>query len=188
MKLKKAAEISLKRQIWDVFRTHLYIIIMSVIFGFGAFWWFLAQPMWSRLYSIIFMLIYFGGLYLKGHKTATHDLKGYAKTKAYPMKGFVLGAAVAASTFVFWLVYRLVWTAGGGELNAVWKSIYNAFFLCYTFIYNGFMVPYKGGMFWYCHILIYILPTAAVGVGYLAGYNKINIYERLLPFMYEKND
>lgn len=184
----KTAEISLKRQIWDVFSMHLYITIMALIFGLGAFWWFLAQSVWSRVYSVIFMIIYFCALYSRGHKTATHDLKGYAKTKKYPLKGFVLGSVIALSTFVFWLIFRLVWiTAPNGSLTGVWRSLYNGFFICYTFVYNGIMAPYKGGIFWYAHIVMYTLPIVSVGLGYLAGYNKINLYEKILPFIYEKN-
>lgn len=183
----RSAEITLKRQIWSVFWTHLYVIIISVIFGFGAFWWFLAQDVWKTLYSVIFMAVYAGALYCKAHRVATHDLKGYAQTKCYPAKGLVLGLVIAGSTFILWCIYRLIWVTNPGEsLVGVWRSLYNGFFICYTFIYNGIMVPYKGGMFWYAHIVIYALPVISAGLGYYAGYKKFNLYDRLLPFMYER--
>ncbi len=183
----KSAEITLKKQILSVFWTHLYVMIISVIFGFGAFWWFLAQHTWKIVYSVIFMTIYFCALYTKAHTVAAHDLKGYAQTKSYPAKGIVMGGIISASTFVFWILYRIVWSmSGAGGLLGVWKSLYNGFFLCYTFIYNGIMSPYKGGMFWYAHIVIYALPPIAAGLGYFASYKKFNIYEKLLPFMYER--
>lgn len=184
----KSAEITLKKQIWSVFWTHLYTIGISIVFGLGAFWWFLAQPVWQKVYSVIFMIIYFVALYMKGHKIAAHDLKGYAQTKAYPAKGIFFGLLISLSTFILWIGYRLVWIGSPDGLMGVWKSMYNGLFIFYTFIYNGIMVPYKGGIFWYSHIVMYALPVAALGIGYFAGFKGINIYEKLLPFMYEKKD
>jgi len=183
----KSAEITLKRQIWSIFWTHLYVIIISIIFCVGAFWWLLSDRTSIRVYSLLCMTIYAVALYMKAHAIATHDHKGYARTKMYPLKGVVLGFIIAASTFVLWCGYRVVWiTNPGDSLVGIWRSAYNAVFLFYTFIYNGIMVPYKGGMFWYAHIIIYVLPVLSAGLGYFAGYKKFSLYEKMMPYMYEK--
>ncbi|MCX7715747.1 MAG: hypothetical protein N2171_08490 [Clostridia bacterium] len=184
----KFAQISLKRQFFEILYTHFYVTGLSVVFGFGAFWWFLSQYRWHMLFSIIFTAIYFCALYSKAYKIAVHDAKGYAKTKTYPFKGFVLAVVVCGSIFILWGLYRISWVymTIDGEISGYTGMLYNSLFIFWTFPFNGIMMPYKGGIFWYSHFVIYLLPIAAAGAGYYAGYKKFSIYEKLLPMMYEK--
>lgn len=191
--MKNIGENTVKKQVMSILKAHAAVNAAAAVVGFGGFWWFLAQSVWSRVYSGICMIIYFYVMYTAGRRAFIADNRSNSLLKPFWQKGFLLGAAASVSVLVFWTGFRLVWLGASPDgLVGVWRSVYNIFFILYTFVYNGIMSPYRGGIFWYAHIAMYALPIIGAGMGYAAAYKGINISdtaaEKLKPFMYEKDN
>lgn len=187
---ERSAQIDLKSQFLSVFCRHIFISALAAVFGIGAFWWFLTQRASNVLYSCIFTCIYFGMMYSKCHKTASHDLKGYAGTKAYAAKGAVLAVPVVCVSLILDLAHLWVWkyfsdTTG---LTSVPAVICNTLFILWNFAFNGIMAIERSHVSAAGRILIYAVPVISAFCGYFAGYKRFFISEKLMPFMYEKSD
>lgn len=178
----------LSRQILSCAGSHLFIALVTSAFGFGAFWWFLTQSNWKEIFSIICTVIYIIVLFLKGQKIALHDKKSYSDETPFWFKGILLAIGPILITFIIWLLYRMTWVymAIDNNISGYTGIIYNISFILWTFPFNGLICPFQGGIFWYGHIIIYVVPLISLFFGYAAGYKGINIYEKILPLMYEK--
>ncbi len=185
-----SAQISLKSQFAAVFVRHIFISGLAVIFGIGAFWWFLTKRTYNLLYSCIFTCIYFGMMYTKCSRIAAHDLKGYAETKAYPAKGAVLAVPVAAVTLALDIARLAVWKYCSNDmgLTNIPSVICNAVFIIWNFAFNGIMNIHKSSISVAGHIIIYAVPAVSAFLGYFAGFKRFSITEKLIPFMYEKKE
>lgn len=175
-------------QIKSVLWTHLYMSLITMAFGFGAFWWFIMQNNWKQLFSGICLAIYFCMMYTKGTKIASQDRRESSATKSYALKGVVLGIALGAVTFLLWLLYRMTWlymTIDGG-ISGYSGVVYNFVFMIWTFCYHGFLGLFKGGMYWYMHIAIYVFPILALGLGYFAGMKEFSFTAAFNKRLYEK--
>ncbi|MCH5184815.1 MAG: hypothetical protein J1F64_01690 [Oscillospiraceae bacterium] len=185
-----SAQISLKSQFVTVFLRHMFVSALAVVFGLGAFWWLLTQRMTNVLYSCVFICIYFGMMYAKCSRIAGHDLKGYAQTKAYPAKGIVLILPVLAVTLLLDIVRLAVWKAAATErgLESIGALACNTAFILWNFTFNGVMAIERDSVSFAGHTAIYAVPLVSAFLGYFAGYKKFVITEKLLPFIYEKED
>lgn len=176
------------RQIGSVILSHLFIVLVVSAFGFGAFWWFLTKALWKELFSVICTAIYFFVLFFKGQKIAAHDKKSYSDETPFAWKGLILALGPMIITFILWLLYRMTWVfmTIDGSISGYSGIFYNIVFTIWTFPFNGIICLYEGGMFWYGHLILYLVPLISIAVGYYAGYKDINLYEKFLPMLYEK--
>lgn len=181
-------EITIWTQLRSVIWSHLYISLVLTAFGFGAFWWFLAQSVWKQIFSVICMVVYFCVLYTKGARCARQDKRSFSKQKPYALKGVVLSLGISAVTLVLWLFFAMTWSfmTIDGNISGYSGVIYNFAFYIWTFCYNGFLGLHQGGIYWYMHIVMYAFPALAVGVGYFAGYKDFSFADRAIAGIYEK--
>lgn len=181
-------KITVKYQLVMMLLMHLAAAGVAFVFGMVAFWYFLTQPVWKELLSVIFMAVYFAMLYLRAKKFAVLDNKPYTPLKPNKIKGVLFGAAVAAVTFILFALFSFVWkhySADGGVVGVIPTAV-NVIFYFWSFPFNGIMNLSEGMMTWYSVALMLILPIAASALGYLAGCKNIEIMEKLEEYMYEK--
>lgn len=186
---KASAEISLGSQFRTVFLRHIFIGGLAAVFGIGAFWWFLTQRIYNVIYSCIFTCIYIGMMYTKCYKVASHDLKGYAQTKAYPAKGIVLILPVLAVTLILDVVRVILWKYAADSVMSqrLMRIAVNTVFIVWDFAFNGIMAVDKEYVSLAGRIAIYGVPLLSAWAGYYAGYKRFDIVEKILPFIYEKD-
>jgi len=173
-----------------VFLRHMFISGLAAVFGIGAFWWLLTERSYNIIYSSVFTCIYIGMMYSKCYKVASHDLKGYAQTKAYPAKGLVLIIPVLAVTLVLDIVRVLLWKyfAGAGIPMGMVRMAVNTVFIVWDFAFNGIMAVEKAYISPIGRVMIYGVPVVSACAGYYAGYKRFDIVEKMLPFIYEKEN
>ncbi len=183
----ESAQINLRSQFLAVFIRHIFISGLAVVFGIGAFWWFLTQKTYNILYSCIFTCIYFGMMYSKCSRIAAHDLKGYAETKSYPLKGIVLVLPVILLTLALDILRLIMWKymSDGTRLTGIPAVLSNAAFIMWTFPFNGIMAVHESAVSLAGRIALYGIPLISAFSGYFAGYKRFSLIEKLIPFMYE---
>lgn len=176
------------RQCGKLLLQHLFITSVITLFALAAFWWFIEQPVWKELFSVICTLLYFALMMSAARRIAVEDGRSWTEQTPYPAKGFLTSLTVLAVTFFLWLIYRFTWSflTIDGSIYGIAGTIYNVLFTVWTFPFNGLTRLYMGGMMWYGHFLVYLTPLLSITIGYLLGYKKISLSERIEPFMYEK--
>ena len=183
-------EVTVGSQIKSVLLTHLYTALITLVFGLGAFWWFLAQDKWKQLYAVICSIIYLCVMYTKGEKIAKQDKRTVSVTRPYPMKGFVISLSITAVTLILWLLFRMTWSFMVIDGN-IWGwsgVVYNAAFVVWTYFCNGLMNIDGGHIEGYMYIVLVLLPAVGLGLGYFAGYKGFLLTEYAAKNMYEKED
>lgn len=188
--MKEQVNMSLFGQFKSVIWSHLYISLISAAFSLGAFWWFITQDFWKELLSIVFTIIYFCVLYSKGSKIGKHDKRGYAQQKAYPAKGLVLSLSIVAITLLLLVLYKVSWNfmTIGGSISTYTGVFYNFIFIIWTFPFQGLMGISNGYIHWFGYFIIFIVPIISVSLGYLAGFHKFSIHDKVTSIVYEKKD
>ncbi len=181
-------EVTIWKQLRSVIWSHLYMSMITMVFGFGAFWWFIVQDTWKQIFSALSLIAYFCALYTKGTKIARQDRRESSTTKPFALKGVVLAAGLGAATFFLWLLYIMAWNfmTIDGSIAGYSGVVYNFGFMLWTFCYHGFLGLFKGGVHWYMHIVIYVFPAIALGIGYFAGMKEFSFTESVNKRMYEK--
>ena len=175
-------------QIRSVLWSHLYSSIIMSVMGLFAFWWFMSKNIWQQLISSAFIIAYACVMYSKGERLAKRDKYSVSTLKPYPLKGVVLSLSVSAITFLLWLCFYITWNymSIDGSIEGVSGIIFNMLFMVWTYMYNGIMGAYHGGIHWYAHVLMYLVPTLSLGIGYFAGYKDFDISEKIDESMYER--
>lgn len=176
------------KQCGKVLLRHLLITAVITLFALAAFWWFIEQAVWKQVFSIVCTLLYFSVMASCAQRIAEHDGRDWSPEKAYPQKGFLFALVLVAATFLLWALYFFTWNFLTID-NSIYGgagTVYNIIFMVWTFPFNGLMGLYQGYMMWYGHVLIYAVPALSMIVGYLLGYRKIRVTERLEALMYEK--
>ncbi len=186
--MRDSMKMTVKYQFAMIILTHIAAAGVAFVFGMIAFWYFLTQPVWKEVLSVVFMAVYFGMLYLRAKKFAVLDSKPYTPLKPSRIKGLLFGVAAAAVTFILMALFRFVWTryAVDGGVVGVIPTAVNAIFYFWSFPFNGIMNLSEGNMTLYSAVIMLILPIAACFLGYTAGCKNIEILEKLGEYMYEK--
>lgn len=167
-----------------IVKVHLYVALTATFAGIilpvaleGAF---------GYVFSMVFMLIYALAMYNKSEEIARHDGKSYSDGHVHPCKGLVLPVGVAAVWLVLLALYLFSWkydivSYGSGFIN-------NIMFAVWGFVYNGFMRLDNGSFNWFSLVLAILLPTAACGAGYFAGYKGFDLSKKVAGLVYEKQE
>lgn len=176
------------RQMWSVLVSHIVCVLVLAIFMFMLVASVMDKPTLYQAVSLLMTAVYFFGLYAKGKEIAGRDKLSYTTTSVYLFKGAVLAVPVLVWNFVLWLLYVFAWKALtlNGQLFSFSGVFYNIIYVFNTFMYSGFAEISGGSVEWYAHILIYIVPLAAVTIGYIAGVYDLSLMEKIAPFVYEK--
>ncbi|MCC8169908.1 MAG: hypothetical protein LIO59_06050 [Oscillospiraceae bacterium] len=158
------------------------------VFGMVAFWYFLSQPVWKEILSVVFIAVNFGRLYVRAKRFAVLDNKPYTPLKPSKIKGVLFGVVISAVTLILFLLFEYVWTAFRVDdgIVGVFPTVVNVVFYFWSFPYNGIMGLSHGMMTWYSAALMLAVPIAACTLGYIAGCKNIEVIEKLEEYMYEK--
>jgi hypothetical protein len=187
--MTESTKMKIYQQAGGMLVSHMIAAVVAFIFGMTAFWWFLAQPVWKELFSVIFAGVYTGFIYVKAKKYAVYDKKPYTENQANLLKGLLFGAVLAGVTLLLWFFYWIGWTyfSSGDGLSGIVSMFFNFLFMVWTFPLNGIMGADHGVLRLVGVVLMYVLPVVGSVAGYLAGYFKFNLMEKLQGMMYEKN-
>lgn len=186
--MKDSMQITVKYQCVNMLLMHLAAAGVTFVFGMVAFWYFLSQPVWKEILSVIFMAVYFVMLYIRAKKFAVSDNKPYTPLKPNTAKGFLFGVLISLATLVLLLIFKLMWAAFSIDdgIVGIIPTAVNVIFYFWSFPYNGIMGLSGGLMTWYSAVIMLLLPIAACTLGYIAGNKNIEVVEKLEEYMYEK--
>lgn len=186
--MTESTKMNIYNQIGGMLVSHMIAAAIAFIFGMTAFWWFLAQPVWKELFSIIFAFVYTGFIYVKAKKYAAFDKKPYTKNRPSLWKGVLFGVVLAGVTLLLWGFYRIGWDYFSNEngLTGMVSMFFNFLFMAWTFPLNGVMGANHGVLRLVGVVLMVALPLVGSIAGYFAGYFKFDLMERLQGMMYEK--
>jgi hypothetical protein len=185
--MKDSMKMTVKYQFLNMLLMHLGAAGVTFVFGMVAFWYFLSQPVWKEVLSVIFMAVYCSMLYLRAKKFAAIDNKPYTPLKPHMAKGFLFGLEISVVTFILLVLFKLMWTffcVDGGVVGVIPTAI-NVIFYFWSFPYNGIMGLSEGLMTWYSEVLMLVLPIVFCTLGYVAGSKNIEIIEKFENYMYE---
>lgn len=176
------------RQMLSVLVSHMVFVLIVSVFMFMLVASVMDKPVLYMAVSVLMSVMYFFGLYAKGKEIAGRDKLSYTTTSTYLFKGSVLSLSVLVWNFVLWLLYVYAWKflTLNGQLFSFSGIFYNIIYVFNTFMFSGFAEISGGKVEWYAHLLIYLVPLAAVTIGYIAGVYDFSVMEKVAPFVYEK--
>ena len=176
------------KQFLSVFLSHITAVLLLAAFMFTFVAAVMNKPTVYAAVSVLMSLMYFFGLYSKGNELARRDKLSYTTTSVYLFKGAVLSLPVIVWNFVLWLLYIFAWNflTLDGQLFSFTGIFYNILYVLNTFMFSGLTTIEGGYVEWYAHLFIYIVPIAALTIGYIAGMYDFSIFEKLAPYIYEK--
>lgn len=188
--MRDSMKMTVRYQFLNMLLMHIAAAGVTVVFGFVAFWYFMSEPIWKEILSVVFMIVYFMIIYIRAKKFALLDNKPYTPLKLSMIKGVLFGVFIAAVTMLLLAVFKGMWAiyGGSGTLGGVIPTIVSMVFYYWTFPYNGIMGLSQGMMTWYSVVIMALLPIAASWCGYFAGSRKIELVEKFEEYMYEKED
>lgn len=178
----RETDVTLKTQIIRILISHIKISFFLLLM-FGVF----LINLWTlniarKILCIIVPLIYALSIGAEANKSATHDYKSYSKTKPFALKGFLLPVPILVFSLVFWVIFKFSWIDTQNLISVLVKLI----FYMWTFPFTSFAYLDKASMHIACHLLIYLLPFLASGIGYFTGYKKWDLYKLLNSITFEK--
>ncbi len=171
-------------QIFDIVKMHFYVSAVSVFMG--TILPFVLDGSLKYIFSGVFILIYALALYSKSGEAAAHDKKEYTPEKAYAWKGLLLPCGIFAVWVVLFALYSFSW-----KYDIVGYSsgfINNLLFAVWNFIYSGFLDMNNGSFNWYAVVIAAVVPVAACGIGYYAGFRRFDLSEKVAKIVYEQKD
>lgn len=185
--MKDSREITLGAQFVSLLKYHIFSVLVAFVFGITAFWWFLGQPVWRIIFSIIFSLVYLGIVATGAKKIASYDMKEYSLTKASVKKGILLALGLCCITLIIFILYKISWMymSVNGKIVTSTGRFYNMLFWGWTFPWYGLFNGNTDFTPWYAVISIFTVPFISVLFGYIAGMKNFNLIENLIPFIYE---
>lgn len=175
-------------QVWSLLKAHLVLSILSGLLGLMVLISIIANPVGNAIFTGIMMVIYFFSIYGAASNCALRDLKPYTEEEPYPWKGLLLPVGIILATLALWGLYQAAWhfMTIDGNLATITGIACNVIFVVWTFMYNALMGLQNGGMNWYAYVVVLVVPVAASGLGYYAGYRGFDLYDKLMRFVYEK--
>lgn len=171
-------------QVAAVTRLHLYISLAAAFAG--VILPVVLDGIFKYIFSTVFILIYALAMYSKGEELAKRDAKSYTDEIQYKYKGLLLPAGIIVIWLVLLVLYKFSWkydivSYSSGFIN-------NLLFAVWSFVYNGFMDLSNGSFSFYSQILFVLVPVAACGAGYFAGYKKFDLSVHIAELVYEKDE
>lgn len=185
--MRNSMEQNTAYQTANMILTHFLAVLTAFLFGTIAFWWFLGEPVWKEIFSVIFVGVYSAMLYFRAKKFGNLDAKPYTPMKPRMYKGFLFGVFIALTVVLVYVCMRLVWTYQ--ESNMLMMLGGNFLFTFWTFPYYGILGLNHGYIMEYAFVIMLILPVAVCGTGYIMGCkNKNLISSDFTKLMYEKQE
>ncbi len=158
------------------------------------FIWFITAGLWEgvagKIFSAVGLVCYLVAIYNSGVTCAQTDKRAISPLSPYPAKGLILPAILLAVNIVVILIYKLAWSAGGdGEfLQKGWAIFLNVLTVFWTSAYENILGMEKGVLEIQGYFILCILPFAATGAGYFAGYKDFDLFAKLGNLAYEKRE
>lgn len=175
-------------QVFGLFWTKLVVTIFEMLIGFSAVAGLENHPAIAAAISILFLLFEFSQLYSAAFEAAEFDKRPYSKNKSIPWKGIFLPVVVLLFTLILYVLYRIAWITGGGSggLESIKAVVMNVPFVLWTIVYDPFLQLNLGHARAAGMAVLFLLPVAASGLGYYAGYRDFSVTEKFMPFIYDK--
>lgn len=175
-------------QVMALVKSHLIVGVLSGMLGIFLLLSIVANSVGNVIFTVVFTLIYFMSIYGTASSCALRDKKPYTEQTPYPWKGFILPVGILIATALLFGLYKVAWTfmTIDGALATLSGVACSVIFTLWTFMFNAFMGLQNGAVNGYAFIILAVVPIAASGVGYYAGYRGFDIYDKLMRFVYEK--
>lgn len=182
--MKKEKEITFKMQFLKIVLSHLKVlgIIFLVFYFMGIAFWAIHDVV-TTIMEILILVVYVGFMASAANGCAAYDLKDYSKTKAFPLKGFLLSVPIVLLNLAMWGALQWVHVT---QLSDTVKNVIQTVFFVWTVPYNFFLKPDGASVRVIGQILMYAVPFVTIGVGYFAGYKRWDIYKRLDKIVFEQ--
>ncbi len=178
-------KITVKYQFMSMFLMHLAALGVTCVFGLVVFGYLLDKPGWKEFFSVVFMTVYAGMLYIRARKFGVLDSKPYTPLKPNKFKGLLFGAAIAALMVALFVLLKYIGTVFPDD-NEVGGVITATIFYFLFFPFSGIINLQGTAAEWYSLALMIAVPVAACSLGYALGCAGISILEKINKFMYEK--
>lgn len=183
--MRDSMKITVRYQFANMLLMHLAAIGVTFVFGVVVFGYLLDRAVWKEMFSVLFMAVYAGMLYVRARKFGISDSKPYTPLKPSKIRGLMFGVVIAAVMLGLFALMRFIGTVfpSGHEAGGV---ITATVFYFLFFPFNGIMNLHDGIASWYSIALMAAVPAAACFMGYAMGCKNISILEKISQFMYEK--
>lgn len=183
--MRDSMKITVKFQFANMLLMHLAGIGVTFVLGVVVFGYLLDKAVWKEVFSILFMAIYAGMLYIRARKFGILDSKPYTPLKPNKIKGLMFGVVIASVTLGLFALLQFIGTVfpSGHETGGV---ITATVFYFLFFPFNGVMNMHDGMISWYSIVLMAAVPIVSCFIGYVMGCKNISILEKISQFMYEK--
>lgn len=178
-------KITVKYQFASMLLMHLAGLGVTFVLGVVVFGYLLDKAVWKEAFSVLFMAIYAGVLYVRAKKFGSLDSKPYTPLKPSKIKGLMFGVVIAAVTLGLFALMQFIGAVfpNGHEVGGVVTA--TVFYFLF-FPFNGIMNLHESIASWYSIALMAAVPVAACFIGYVLGCKNISILEKINQFMYEK--
>lgn len=175
-------------QVMALVKSHLVVGFLSSVLGIFLLLSIVTNPVGNVIFTVIFTLIYFMSIYGAAAGCAQRDKKPYTEQEPFPWKGLILPVGIFIATALLWGLYKVAWTfiTIDGAIATAGGMACSVIFTVWTFMFNAFMGLQNGGMNGYAVVILAVVPIAASGIGYYAGYRGFDIYDKLMRLVYEK--
>lgn len=179
-----------REQLLHIIKTHLTTAAVAFLMGMFLFLRVVSSELGSVIYSLVFTAIYFMSMYSAAYDCCMRDKKSYTEEKPYAAKGLALPLGLTLLTAAIWVLYEITWhfITIDGSLATVTAVINNVIFTMWTFMFSAFMDLNSGSISTAGYIITLLLPFAACGLGYYAGYKGFDLTGIAAKFIYEKKN
>lgn len=151
---------------------HFQAQLISCFIGLFAFSYFISYD-WGKLLAFVFYTgFYIVSMYSKAYKIGERETKSYSEHKPYPLKGLAACILTLAVCLISVLLY-LFGDALRGENGLLYIILLNIFRFWSFNLSPMFNLAEGIGALWY--VLVFLIPTASVFFGYLAGIKRFEL-------------
>ena len=170
------------RQLGRTLCYHLLGIFVIFVIFYGFFISMHMIKILDAILGFVALIVYGLVMAATAKGIADRDLLLQDKKYIFPAKGLVLASAVVLLNILIFLSVKLSWWLGAP--NAL-KLTFQFLFFFLTIPYNYFLNIAGASIKGAGVILMVIIPLLSMGAGYLAGYKKWDIFEKLDKIAFE---
>lgn len=189
--MRRSVDITRNYQFWRMMLNHMIAVIVAFVIQIAACWYYFDKTIIKYIISIIFIISYSYMIYSGAHKLASMDAKSYTSLKPEMKWGVLWGIAIAVTIFIAITVYFLnykFFSSGDGESLNNWGSVaVNIMIIIWMSPYMGFLFN-NGINVWIIAGAASVIAVVSSTLGYAAGINNFDIWEKLDSLTIEKED